>query len=103
MKRIYLTVPAVCVLSTLALSTAAFADEIQYREFHQEQRIDQGIGQNQLNSQEQRNLQQGEARIASQETRDLRQNHGTLTSFEAAQLNHRLNDLSWYIYRDRHY
>lgn len=95
---------ALPVLSAAAIFTplVASAGEVYHRELHQEQRIFNGVKDNQLTRSEFRNLERRELSVNAQRRADLRRDDGHLTSQQYQQLNQRLNRISGSIYTDRH-
>jgi len=87
----------------LALATTgAFAQNIQQRKFNQQERIGQGVRSGQLTARETRNLEGREASINHEEHAMRRADDGRLTGRDRAILNHRQNNVSRSIYRDKH-
>jgi hypothetical protein len=99
MKRFfYATLCAIAVF----LPAVASAGEVHNREVNQQRRIHNGVRQGKINKREYRHIERREAAINRTRRRDLRAHHGHLTPQEQRNLNHRLNNTSRTIYRDRH-
>jgi hypothetical protein len=77
-------------------------NEVNQREGNQQQRINQGVNNGSLTSQEDARLQKGEQRIQNQESRDLTKNDGHLTEAEQRRLNGEEDRESRRIYRAKH-
>jgi hypothetical protein len=80
---------------------SAQAGRIQHRINHQETRIYQGVKNGSISSQEYKRLDRQEDRIEAARFRAVRSG-GKLTRAEKYRLNHRLNNSSRRIYRDKH-
>ncbi len=103
--------PAV-VAFAFALSGPAFAqatdpdhprvNEIQGRINNQENRVNQGIGQGQINGKQAARDEARDARVERQLQRDESKHGGHITKREQAQLNRELNHNSHAIYNQRH-
>lgn len=89
-------------LPAIVLPAAAQAGEVFNREHRQENRIYQGAANDSLTRGEYDRLQAREASINAQRRSDLSRNDGHITPQEYRNLNHRENDLSRSIYRDKH-
>ena len=86
----------------VALTGAAWGQEIQERRENQQDRIAQGVRSGQLTAGETARLEGKEAKL-NQEVRTERQaNGGTLTPQERRQVNRQQNRLSRQIYKDKH-
>lgn len=100
---------AVLAIAFTALTTQAFAGDgvghhprknINAREYHQDQRMKQGIRSGQLTREETRQLQQ-ERRSIRQEERAYRAD-GSLNKAERKDLHQDLNQMSKDIYNEKH-
>ena len=80
---------------------AAQAGQIQQRINHQEQRIYQGVKNGSLSPKEYKRLERQEDKIEAARLRAIRSS-GKLTQAEKYRLNHRLNNASQSIYREKH-
>jgi hypothetical protein len=92
-------------LGALLLASSAFADgprtdQVVDRDVNQQQRVEQGLQQGQLNTREAGQIERQESRIDQTEARDLKD--GKLSPAEQAHLNQMQNQTSRDIYRDRH-
>jgi hypothetical protein len=101
-RRIALIGVAASVLGLSAIASAQEAPVSQdlQRNVNQQQRIENGLQDGQLNTREASQLEQGQAHIDRMEQRDLR--NGPLTGQEQAQIQHAENVQSHDIYRDAH-
>jgi hypothetical protein len=77
-------------------------NEIQGRIDNQENRVNQGIGQGQVNAKQAARDEARDARVERQLQRDEAKHGGHITKGEQAQLNRELNRNSRAIYRQRH-
>ncbi len=95
---------ALPALSVAAVFTplVASAGEVYHREMYQQQRIFNGVKDDQITKGEFHNLERREFSVNAQRVADLRRNDGHLTHQEYDQLNDRLNHISRSIYVDRH-
>ncbi len=94
-----------CALGALLLTTSAFADgprtdQVVDRDVNQQERVEQGLQQGQLNTREAGQIERQESRIDQTEARDLK--NGKLSPAEQAQINQMQNKASADIYQDRH-
>ena len=92
-------------LGALLLATSAFADgprtdQVVDRDVNQQERVEQGLQQGQLNTREAGQIERQESRIDQTEARDLKD--GKLSPAEQAHINQMQNNASRDIYRDRH-
>ncbi len=92
-------------LGALLLTTSAFADgprtdQVVDRDVNQQERVEQGLQQGQLNTREAGQIERQESRIDQTEARDLKD--GKLSPAEQAHINQMQNQTSRDIYRDRH-
>ncbi len=92
-------------LGALLLATSAFADgprtdQVVDRDVNQQERVEQGLQQGQLNTREAGQIERQESRIDQTEARDLKD--GKLSPAEQAHINQMQNQTSRDIYRDRH-
>jgi hypothetical protein len=88
-------------LAALAVSsTFASADEIDRRQFNQQQRIQQGARDGSLNGREYRALQAEQARIADLERRAKAD--GRVDRYEADRIRSAQQSASRHIYQERH-
>ncbi|HUO67655.1 MAG TPA: hypothetical protein VMV37_08975 [Gammaproteobacteria bacterium] len=92
-------------LGALLLATGAFADgprtdQVVDRDVNQQERVEQGLQQGQLNTREAGQIEREESRIDRTEARDLKD--GKLSPAEQAHINEMQNKTSRDIYRDRH-
>ena len=85
--------------ATLAVSPAS-ADEIDRRQYWQQQRIQDGVRSGELNRWEYRRMQEEQARIAAMERRAKAD--GYVDGYERAQIRQAQNDASRQIYREKH-
>ena len=76
--------------------------EVNHREWHQQERINQGIRNGSLSPQEAQQLESQERALRQQERADVRANGGYLTRHQAEQLNHEEDTLSHEIHHDEH-
>ncbi|PZO35245.1 MAG: hypothetical protein DCF19_24305 [Pseudanabaena frigida] len=101
-------VSALVLLTSTVIGTVAFnpsiasAGEVYNRLENQQDRIQQGIRDGQINYREYKNLERREASINNQRLADLRRDGGHLTTKDYRQLNREENRVSNAIYRDRH-
>ncbi|WP_055077020.1 hypothetical protein [Pseudanabaena sp. 'Roaring Creek'] len=103
MKVSALVLLASTVIGTVAFNPAiASAGEVYNRLERQQDRIDSGLKDGQLTTQEATRLQNRDASINQQRINDLKQNGGHLTNQEYRQLNREENGVSRAIYRERH-
>ena len=92
-------------LGALLLATGAFADgprtdQVVDRDVNQQERVEQGLQQGQLNTREAGQIEREESRIDRTEARDLKD--GKLSPAEQAHINEMQSKTSRDIYRDRH-
>jgi len=92
-------------LGALTLAASAFAagprtDQVVDRDVNQQERVEQGLQQGQLNTREAGQIERQESRIDQTEARDLKD--GKLSPAEQAHINQMQNRTSRDIYRDRH-
>jgi hypothetical protein len=93
--------PVVCACTvTLITPAIASAGEVYHREINQENRIFDGVQDNQINPLQFRNLENHELSVNAQRTEDLKNDGGSLTPQNRQQLNNRLNNLSQAIHLD---
>jgi len=88
-------------VAPLAVSGAAQAGEVRYRELREQKRIFNGVADHQLNRSQFGYLERHLDRIDDQRVYDLQTNGGRLTPKEYRQLNARENWLSNRIYQFR--
>lgn len=87
--------------STAVLAvTPASADEIDRRQYWQQQRIEQGVRTGEINRWEYRRLQEEQSRIAAMERRAKAD--GFIDPYERAQIRHAQNNASRHIYEEKH-
>lgn len=91
--------------SALLLATSAFADgprtdQVVDRDVNQQERVEQGLQQGQLNTREAGRIEREESRIDQTEARDLKD--GKLSPAEQGHIDQMQNRASRDIYRDRH-
>lgn len=94
-----------CALGALLLTTSAFADgprtdQVVDRDVNQQERVEQGLQQGQLNTREAGQIERQESRIDQTEARDLK--NSKLSPAEQAQINQMQNKASADIYQARH-
>jgi len=89
-------------LLAVALSSVAFAAEVDNREANQRARIAEGVKSGQLTPRETARLDTREAHINNEIARDLAANGGHLTAAEHAKVNRQQDRTSAAIYRDKH-
>jgi len=77
-------------------------NEVDNRLENQKDRIQQGVNNGTLDSQQAHRLARNDQRIANQEKRDMAANGGHLTRGEQKQLNRELNHNNRKIYREKH-
>ncbi len=92
-------------LGALLLATSAFADgprtdQVVDRDVNQQERVEQGLQQGQLNTREAGSIEREESRIDRTEARDLKD--GKLSPAEQGHIDQMQNRASRDIYRDRH-
>lgn len=103
MKISALVLLASTVIGTVAFNPAiASAGEVANRLENQQDRIQQGVRDGQINHREYRNLEHREASINKQRLADLKKDGGHLTAKDYRQLNREEDRVSNAIYRDRH-
>jgi len=101
-------ISALVLLASTVLGTVAFnpsiasAGEVYNRLENQQDRIQQGVRDGQINGREYRNLEHREASINKQRLADLKRDGGHLTARDYRHLNREENRASNAIYRDRH-
>jgi hypothetical protein len=95
---ICLTLLASSVLGTAALAQAVPAD--QQRDVNQQERIEQGLKDGQLSTEEAGQLERGQQHIDHMEAHDLK--NGSISPAEQARLNAAQNRQSQAIYNDKH-
>jgi hypothetical protein len=94
-------IAATLTAGTAVLAAApASADEIDWRQHRQQQRIEQGVRSGEINRWEYRRLQGEQARIAELERRAARDGH--IDRYEREQIRQAQNDASRNIYRQSH-
>ena len=94
-----------CALGALLVATGALADgprtdQVVDRDVNQQERVEQGLQQGQLNTREAGQIERRESRIDQTEARDLKD--GKLSPGEQAHIDQMQNQASRDIYRDRH-
>jgi hypothetical protein len=94
-----------CALGALLAATSALADgprtdQVVDRNVNQQQRVEQGLQQGDLNTREAGQIERQEARIDQVEARGLED--GKLSPAEQARIDRMQNQASRDIYRDRH-
>jgi hypothetical protein len=94
--------PFTTALLAIALSSAAFAAEVDNREANQQARIAEGVKSGQLTPRETARLDTREAHINNEIARDRAANGGHLTAAEHAKVNRQQDRTSAAIYRDKH-
>jgi len=77
-------------------------NEINQREQHQQNRIANGIKNDQLSPQQTANLERREASVQSREQKDMAAHNGHLTKAEQNSINRQQNRISKSIYKDKH-
>jgi len=77
-------------------------NQINQREQNQQNRIANGIRNDQLSPRQAANLERKENRLVRNEKQDMAKDGGHLTARDQAQLNREANRVSRDIYRDKH-
>lgn len=77
-------------------------NEVNKREENQQQRIGNGIKNNQLSAQQASNLEKREANVQNREQKDMAAHNGHLTKAEQKGINRQQNRVSRSIYKDKH-
>jgi len=77
-------------------------NEVNQRAQNLDQRVNQGVANGSINSQQAANIDQKIQSIQQQEAKDMAGNNGHLTRAEDRQLNHEENQLGRQIHRDKH-
>lgn len=85
-----------------AMSSTAFAGEVDQRQAEQQRRIEQGVQNGSMSPRETARVEHQEAAVRREINRDRRQNGGRLTGREKAKINRQENKMSGEIYRDKH-
>jgi len=96
---------ALSAIGALALATSAFAagartDQVVDRDVNQQERVEHGLQDGQLDTKEAGQIERDEARIDRTEAHDLKD--GKLSPEEQARINRMQNKTSAEIYRDAH-
>lgn len=89
-----------CTMAASAHAAGQRTDEVVDRDVNQQQRIEQGLQNGELNTREAGRLERQEARIDRTEARDLKD--GKLSPAEQARINQMQNRTSRDIYREKH-
>ncbi len=92
----------VLTAASLAAALPAFAQPVDQREQHQQQRIDQGVRSGELTGRETRHLERREASIRHEERVMRAEHNGRLTRHDRRVLNHRLNRTSHAVFVKKH-
>lgn len=77
-------------------------NQVNRRETRQQNRIDNGIKNDQLRPGQTARLERGEQRLQRNQKRDMAANNGHLTKQDQRQLNREANHMSKRIYNDKH-
>jgi len=77
-------------------------NEINQREQHQQNRIANGIKNDQLSARQTANLERREASVQNREKKDMAEHNGHLTKAEQNNINRQQNHISKSIYKDKH-
>ena len=77
-------------------------NEVNRREENQQQRIANGIKNNQLTPKQASNLEKREASVENREKKDMSEHNGHLTKAEQRGINRQQNRISKSIYKDKH-
>jgi len=77
-------------------------NEVNQREENQQQRIGNGIKNNQLSSKQASNLEKRETSVQNREQKDMAAHNGHLTKAEQKGINRQQNRISKSIYKDKH-
>jgi hypothetical protein len=77
-------------------------NQVNGREENQQQRIANGVSSGKLSAQQTSNLEKREANLQNTEKKDMAAHNGHLTKGEQKNLNHRENNISKSIYKDKH-
>jgi V8-like Glu-specific endopeptidase len=105
MSILHFTMPVVFAVTLIAPLSAQASQHclrtINQRQSHQQNRIFNGVKNDQLSRNEYNSLERRSLSIQRQERRD-RLDDGAFTPLERYQLNQRLDNVSTSIYRDRH-
>jgi hypothetical protein len=84
------------------LATAATAQTVDQRHYHQQHRVAEGVHSGQLTRHEYNRVEHQQRSIDRQEAHMRWRHHGHLTRHDRAVLRHRENRASDRIYRDKH-
>jgi hypothetical protein len=90
-----------CLVGVVAIPTIAAAAPVGQRLNNQQERIYNGVSNGSLTPREYQRLERRDDAITAQYYRDRRDGHG-LTAAERWRLQHRLNQQSRSIYRNKH-
>jgi len=77
-------------------------NQVNQREENQQQRIGNGIKNNQLSSKQASNLEKRETSVQNREQKDMAAHNGHLTKAEQKGINRQQNRISKSIYKDKH-
>jgi hypothetical protein len=77
-------------------------NEVNKREQNQQNRIGNGIKNDQLSSKQASNLEKREANVQNREQKDMAAHNGHLTKAEQKGINRQQNRISKSIYKDKH-
>ena len=77
-------------------------NQVNQREENQQQRIGNGIKNNQLSSKQASNLEKRETSVQNREQKDMAAHNGHLTKTEQKGINRQQNRISKSIYKDKH-
>jgi uncharacterized lipoprotein YajG len=77
-------------------------NEVNQRQENQQQRIANGVKNNQLSAKQTSNLEKREASVQNREQKDMAAHNGHLTKTEQKGINRQQNRISKSIYKDKH-
>lgn len=77
-------------------------NQVNGREENQQQRIANGVSSGKMSAQQTANIEKREANLQKKESKDMAAHNGHLTKAEQKNLNHRENNMSKTIYKDKH-